>query len=529
MHRSTNWMKALCASFVILALALLSGCASLPTRVPSPAVHALTDVKDTRLARIATAAARNETPDLSGFRLLPVGEYAFGARIVLARRAEKSLDVQYYLIQNDEVGRAFLRELRDAASRGVRVRLLVDDLYAAGADELLAGLAAYPNAEVRIFNPLPVRGDSLAMRVLFSLHQFGRVNRRMHNKLFVADNTFAVSGGRNIASEYFMRSETANFIDLDVLSSGPVVRALSDVFDSYWNSQHVYPIGTLITQGPPHEAARQRFDELVRDAAPDVAEPPRDILGHTPVAQQLDSGELDQVFARAQVFADTPDKVAGNSSGSTAPTVTDKTLAMFAVARKEVQIVSPYFIAGERGMKLMRAVGATDAEGQITLVTNSLGATDEPLVYAGYERYRLDMLKAGVRIYELSPSLSRRSGRLGNFRSSSGRLHAKAAVIDRRWVLIGSMNLDPRSALLNTESSLAIDSPELAIAARSLGEDTLNSGAYRLRLSADGERIEWLEKDPDGKVIVHLEEPDDSWLLRLRIWLFSKFIAEDQL
>lgn len=527
MHTPTV-MQALCAGFVIAASAWLAGCASLPARPPSPAAHALTDVQDTRLARIAAAAARDQAATHSGFRLLPAGGSALAGRIALAQRAEKSLDVQYYLIGNDDVGQRLLRELRDAAQRGVRVRLLVDDLYTAGQDELLAGLAAHANAEVRIFNPLPVRADSLATRVLFSLHQFSRINRRMHNKLFVADNTFAVSGGRNIAAEYFMRSATANFVDLDVLASGPVVRELSDVFDSYWNSVHVYAIENLAAQGLQGESARLRFDELVRDVAPQVDEPARDPLGATPVAQQLASGQLEQVFARAQVFADTPDKVAGINPGRATATVVDRTLAMFALAH-EVQIVSPYFIPGERGMTMMKAVGATDEDGRITLITNSLGATDEPLVHAGYARYRLDMLKAGVRIYELSPLLSRRSGRLGNFGSSFGRLHAKAAVIDRRWLLVGSMNLDARSSLLNTESSLAIDSPELARAARMLGEEALASGAYRLRLSADGERIEWIETDAQGQQTVHRDEPDDDWLLRLRMWLYSRFITEDLL
>jgi cardiolipin synthase C len=524
-----SFLRSLCASALISACTWLAGCASLPPRTAPPATHALTDVDDTPLARIAAAAVPDDRRSLSGFRLLPEGEFAFNARVALARRAQKSLDAQYYLIQNDDIGRQFLRELRDAAQRGVRVRLLVDDLHATGVDELLAGLAAHPHIEVRVFNPLPVRAESLGARVLLSLHQFSRINRRMHNKLFIADNTFAVSGGRNIANEYFMRSASANFVDLDVMSTGPIVRELSRVFDSYWNSDHVYPINDVLAQAAPHEAARKRFDELVRDAAPRIVERPRDVLGNTPLAQQLDSGKLEQSFASAQVFADTPAKVAGLNTGSNAGTVNEKTLGLFASARKEVKIVSPYFIPGQRGMTMMKAVGATDENGRITLVTNSLAATDEPLVHAGYARYRLEMLKAGVRIYELSPSLSRDSGQLGNFGSSFGRLHAKAAVIDERWTLIGSMNLDARSSLLNTEISLAIDSPEIAETTNKLARETLASGAYRLRLTADGERIEWVHKNARGEEIVQREEPDDTWPLRLRLWLLSLFIGEDLL
>jgi putative cardiolipin synthase len=173
--------------------------------------------------------------------------------------------VQYCLIHNDEIGQQFLRELRAAALRGVRVRLLVDDLYTAGENALLAGLAAYPNVEVRLFNPLPVRAGSFGWRLLFSLHELGRINHRMHNKQFIADNSFAVLGGRNIADEYFMHSAAANFIDLDVLTSGPVVRELSAVFDTYWNSEEVLAIAGVVEPVPPAEA-QQRLDDLVRNA-----------------------------------------------------------------------------------------------------------------------------------------------------------------------------------------------------------------------------------------------------------------------
>lgn len=478
----------------LLALCL-TGCASLPPRGAAPESHAAADVAATRLARTFESAVPPQARELSGFRLLPEGATAFDARIALIRRAEKTIDAQYYLIQNDDVGQQFLRELRDAAARGVRVRLLVDDLYAAGEDELYAGLAATPNAEVRVFNPFPSRGGGFTTRLLWSLHEFGRINHRMHNKLLVADNTFSVSGGRNIANEYFMRSADANFIDLDVLSAGPIVRELSAVFDSYWNSPHVYPIASIVpaalaARAP--EAARGRFDELVRDASPNVPEREADVLGNPPVAQELDSGRLSFVYARGRVFADTPEKVAGavgtTSDQPGAKTVTAQTLALFAAARERVDIVSPYFIPGPFGMEMMRRARAEG--GQISLVTNSIGATDEPLVHDRYARYRLEMLQAGVQIHEISPTLTRESGRLGDFGRSTGRLHAKVAVIDKRLIFIGSMNLDARSARTNTEVGLVIESPELiAVASDTLYRNLLTSGAYELRLTPDREHI----------------------------------------
>jgi len=248
-----------CAWLVAL-IVLAAGCATLPEPRPHPAQHALQDVADTPLAGIARAAAPSpELPGSSGFRLLFAGESAFNVRIALARRATRSLDVQYYVVAGDETGRGLLRELSDAAQRGVRVRLLVDDLHAAADDELLSGLAAFPSVQVRLLNPLPVRVGSLGMRLLLSLHDFSRINHRMHNKLFIADNTFAVSGGRNVADEYFMNNAEANFVDLDVLASGPVVRELSAVFDRFWNSDRVFPIEELLARsvhaGAPFDAA----------------------------------------------------------------------------------------------------------------------------------------------------------------------------------------------------------------------------------------------------------------------------------
>jgi putative cardiolipin synthase len=507
-------------SLLISLLALLGACATLPPPPPNTPAYAYTDVGDTRLGRIAAAAVPAVAAGMSGFRLLPEGPTAYGARLSLAERAERSLDVQYYLIGNDGTGRQFLRALRDASMRGVRVRLLVDDMFTAGEDELLAALAAYPNVQVRLFNPLPSRAGSTGARWLNSLHEFSRINHRMHNKLFIADNSFAVSGGRNIADEYFMHSAAANFIDLDVLSCGAVVRELSRAFDAYWNSEQVYPIDSVASR-----QTADRFDDLAAAGGATIKERPRDVLGNPPLGGQLDTGDLSLAIASARVFADDPLKATGVEHLPQGTTVVDKTLALFAQAT-EVSIASPYFIPGEKGMKLIRAAGATQENGRITLVTNSFGSTDEPMVYQSYARYRVPMLKAGVRIYEISPSLTRRSGRVGNFGRSTGRLHAKSAIIDRRTVFIGSMNLDPRSGRTNTEIGLIIESPEVAQTVGSLVGEALLAGAYKLRLGADGERIEWVETDVHGNQIVHPREPEDDWWLRLKMQLLRPFVPE---
>jgi putative cardiolipin synthase len=505
-------------------LALVSGCASLPAHEPGSSSLALAPPVDAPLAQVAGRVLATGRPGDSAFRLLPEGETAFNARIAIARRAKRSIDAQYYLIRDDDVGRLFLRELRDAARRGVRVRLLVDDLYTGATEPLLAGLAAEPGAEVRLFNPLPSRGGSAEGRLLLSLHEFDRVNHRMHNKLLVADNSFAVAGGRNIAAEYFMHSDQANFIDIDVLACGQVVQDLSALFDGYWNSEHAVPVGAW-----PHDAAAARaaLERAVAQAPAQLDERANDVLDQPPVGTQLDAGLVAMTPAPAQALADPPDKVRGVAGG--AGSVVAHTLALFGTARSEVNIVSPYFIPGEVGLNMIKSVGATDENGRITLVTNALGATDEPLVHARYADYRLDLLKAGVRIYEVSPTLSQGTETAGRFGRSTGQLHAKVAVIDRQRIFIGSMNLDPRSARTNTELGLVIESPTLAEQLRALFRGSLVNAAWRLRLSADGEHIVWTATDAQGHPVVHTTEPDDTLWRRLKNWLLSPLISEDLL
>ena len=304
---------------------------------------------------------------------------------------------------------------------------------------------------MRLFNPLPVRNASFGGRIALSLHEFSRVNRRMHNKLFIADSAFAIAGGRNIADEYYMRSTLANFVDMDVLAAGAVVRELAAVFDSYWNSEQAYPIGTLT---PAVDAAR--FDALNAVPADEPAYAALDRFGRDAIAAQLQSGTLQLRAARVQVLADQPAKAAGAAT----PTTHAAAAEVFATAQSELMIVSPYFVPGDGGMAMLRQVQERGAT--VSVTTNSLGATDEPLAHAGYSKYRLSLLQMGVRLQELGATLSQKSSQLGDFRSSSGRLHAKLAVIDGRRLFIGSMNMDGRSERHNTELGLVIDSRELA-------------------------------------------------------------------
>ncbi|HEX6018340.1 MAG TPA: phospholipase D family protein [Burkholderiaceae bacterium] len=515
----TSRLQRLIGWFALVASVAMTGCAALPTGIQRAASHTVVDARTT-LAQTAAAALPGADATLSGARLIADGDHALAARIALIRRAERSIDLQTYQLASDGTGARVLRELRDAAARGVRVRLLIDDLYAAGQDELFGALAADAHIEVRLFNPLPVRNASFAPRIAMSLHEFSRINRRMHNKLFIADGALAIAGGRNVADEYYLRSEAANFVDMDVLLAGAAVRELGTVFDAYWNSEHAYPIGAFTGQAQTRE-----FDALSAMAATEIAWPQRDRAGRDSIPAQLERGALTLSPARVQVLADDPAKATGAATRTTRAAAAEA----FAAAQSQLTIVSPYFVPGASGMEMLQTMQTRGV--RVSVTTNSLGATDEPLVHAGYAKYRLAMLRMGVKLHEMGGAMSRKAGWLGDLRSSSGRLHAKLAVIDQQRLFIGSMNMDGRSERFNTELGLLIDSRALATEVAGLFEAGSQRATYQLRLTPndDGrERIEWVSTDDDGE-FAHIDEPDRGGLTALKLSLLSALISEDLL
>ena len=506
-----------------LTALMLTACAGLPPRGEPLPSHALADTDATALARLARESRPQDEVRPSGFRLLPTGEFAFNARVALVRRAERSVDMQTYHLQRDHAGRTILRELRDAARRGVRVRLLVDDFYAAPIDDLLAGLAAEPGAEVRLFNPMALRIGAPVLRVALSPGDFERNNHRMHNKLFVADNAVALYGGRNVADEYFMSNPEANFIDMDVLSTGTIVKDFSAVFDTYWNSEQVWPVARVLGAAADSAALRAAFDDAVRDATPQVPVYQVDPLGQTGVDAQLVAGRLELVYASARVHVDPPEK-------ALLPPTHEPTAAMsgllrvLANASHNLTISSPYFVPNATAMGMMRTARSRGVE--IRVVTNSISSTDEPLVHYYYSARRPELLRMGVQLYEISPALTQRANRFGSFGKSTPRLHAKVAVVDQHMALVGSVNLDSRSATGNTEMGVVIDSPVLAKSLLTLMSGTQMTSMYRLRLAEDGHTIEWLSTDEQGRVSVAPEEPEHSAWLRFKLWLQSLVVSD---
>ena len=520
-------------AWCLLLMFAFAGCTSLPAvNREAIASEAIPLSESTTLGRIANAY--RPAPDQSGFRLMPLGKFSLDTRVELARRAEVSLDVQYYHFEDDETGRWLLRALRDAANRGVRVRLLVDDFYThRGKDETFLAFAAHKNVEVRIFNPFCcMRNAGQGMRFAASVGDWKRVNHRMHNKLFIADGAMAVIGGRNVANEYFLRSQKGdNFIDVDAFTVGWVVPPLQGLFDRYWNADAVYPIHSVVRSTLSDEALREWFE---RWTGPQMTPPPdplpaTDILGYGPIREDLDDGRLGLIWAEAYVFADHPDKpFDGEAGGELQDTsVTYNVFEAIRKAEKDLVISSPYLVPGPVGMELFKELRARNVH--VVAMTNSLGSTDEPVVHVGYTRYRDPMLELGIELYEVSGTRVKKNRRQNLFGASLGRLHAKLAVVDKKTIFVGSMNLDPRSATINTELGAVIHSPELAREMiRIIDIDRLRS-AYKLRLNAAGTACEWISVDDDGEEIVLVDEPDSTAWLRFKTWLLSPLVPESLL
>jgi putative cardiolipin synthase len=515
--------RCLSVLIALAGLAGLAGCASLPDRstLHAPASRAVEPSARTSLGALARDAVRR-SGHASAFKLLPLSNAAFETRIELAQRAERSLDLQTFVLHGDESGGVLLRSLREAAARGVRVRILVDDLHTDTAEPMLSDLAAFAGVEVRLVNPFVRLRGSREAKLLSSLDQLGRVNHRMHNKVLVADNALAVFGGRNVGNEYFLRAEEGNFIDLDVLAAGDAVERLSDSFDDYWNSEFAWPIDAIV---PPRDTPlrrRERFDAATSSLSlPPVRPPPERLRRFATAPAEIRSGLLLLAGAESEVVADPVDKLQGTRIGRREGTVRAVVGDAGRAAREEVYVVSPYFIPGTIGMESLRLNRRNGV--RLKLLTNSLAATDEPAVHAGYLAFRRELLELGMEIHELSPSMARDQLRLGRFAPSA--LHVKAIFFDRERVFIGSMNLDGRSEQYNTEVGVMLHSVALAAELREVLD--FESVSYRVELGPDG-NVRWVGR-LDGRDVVLSSEPEVGPMRKLVSKLLGLLIPDDWL
>jgi putative cardiolipin synthase len=496
----------------IAALALLmAGCVGLPRHVEKIRSAALPDPATTSLGRLV--AAEEGDKNLSGVHLLASGDEALADLITLADHAERTLDIQYYIIHQDDSARILLHHVRLAADRGVRVRVLVDDLNTAGEDRRFMHLSEHANVEVRVFNPFPGGRFAMWTRFVASASDIRRINHRMHNKLFVADNALAITGGRNIGNEYFTRDPKYNFIDLDVVAAGAIVPQLSASFDAFWNSKYAYPIASLASPVSAESAPAPLPDgETAGNAA---------WLG-----AELDAGRVHLIWVPATVLADRPAKIATEATSLEEVTFADDFATLMRSAKQELIVISPYFVPGQDGVAMFAKL--VEQGVHIRILTNSLASTDSPLVHNGYARYRVQLLKLGVELSEVRPKLGQKRARFHPFRSSNASLHAKALVIDQKTVFIGSMNMDARSARTNSELGLVIRSAEIARQVTSLLDDISADGSYRLQLVDHGNQIEWSSGEP-GSEKTWYSDPETTRFQRFTLKILAPFAPEELL
>ncbi|MBH1957741.1 MAG: phospholipase D family protein [Burkholderiales bacterium] len=539
-YRARQWLCLVFLSFWV------TGCASLPSAVDRPVSMALANPMETRLGQLVQARAdKAGTRNDSGFALVGNAELAFTSRMTLIKAAQKTLDIQYYAIFADDTTERMFDALREAAGRGVRIRILLDDFNTSGKNAQVLTLAFEKNFELRLFNPLPGGRGSMMLRILSNLKDVARMQRRMHNKIFVADNAVAITGGRNLGETYFGQSEGTNFVDIDVLAAGRIARDLSRSFDQYWNNPLAYPVQSLMTA---REIERLKPKPAAASPeAPSGAPPPagsdRPIPAKNPtpapnnataLPDSTDLSLLTWTWAPSVLLVDQPSKIAADADdvAEAQETAVDGLLQLMSQAKTDLLIVSPYFVPGEVMMGQFAELRRRGVRARV--LTNSLASNDAPAAHAGYTRYREALLAMGIEIYEMRAdqestvrSFSWGAGSTGGSKGSSrASLHAKVVVVDGRLLVVGSMNLDLRSKLQNSEVAIIIRNRVLALEATRMIEPALTSGAYHVE-RVNGKLV-W--RAPQGSGLKDATtEPDVSMTLRLLLKLIGPLAPDEML
>ena len=510
-----QWYVAVHMAVFLIAM-LAAGCASVPTDYPRTQSTAFTDYLDTSVGQLFEEEAIKH-PGESGFEIIRRGRQGFTARIAMTELAEKTLDLQYYVWEADETGWILAEHVLKAADRGVRVRILVDDITLAGRDTAAASLDAHPNIELRVFNPFAYRDA----RLIDFATDLGRVNHRMHNKIYVMDNAVAIIGGRNIGNHYFNVDAHGNFRDLDIAAAGPVVREISNVFDYFWNGDWAVPISALADRtytSEDLEAARHNVRELI-------------VAGTYPypLGQDVDTLRSDLlsirdrfIWAPGQILWDDPAAIEdGRQAGKLITALHNKLETL----QSELLMEAAYFIVMERGVEnTKRAIGRGV---NVRVLTNSLASNDVLAAHAGYSQTRKELIANGMEVYELRPDAGVVKQRNYAAESKTG-LHAKAMVFDREAVFIGSFNLDPRSANINTEAGLYVESPELAEqVAAFMDEGVRLENSYRVSLDEEGDLV-WVT-EVDGAEVRYDEEPETTFGQRFMSDFISILPIDDHL
>jgi len=484
-----------------LCLSLWRGCFSLcPTSQP---------------AKILLPFQLNLGPGLSGVIPLQNGHDALASRVELAAVAERSIDAQYYIWQDDTSGIILLDALHKVAQRGVRVRLLLDDNGVSGLDSVIAALNAHPYFDVRLFNPSMVRNPKL----LGYAFDFFRMNRRMHNKSFIVDGAIAIVGGRNIGDEYFEVGDDAFYLDMDVLATGTVVPELADMFDAYWNSASVFEVETIIEGHGDLAAFETRVETVLASEEADT------LFGDLQdSAEQYANGDISMEWTTVQLMADDP--VKGQGIATADQLLVTQIEEILDTAEDRVDLVSAYFVPGVRGTTFLNNLA--DKGVNVSILTNALNTTDVLLVHAGYSIYRRELLETDISLYELKLGAEMKSEanlQVLPLGLSGASLHAKTFAIDDSRLFIGSFNFDPRSAALNCEMGFLIESPTLARQASEGFDGPLDFISYQPQLTPE-EKMVWLEAFEDGETVIYQEEPGASWFQQIAFAVLGVFPIE---
>ncbi|BCB27328.1 phospholipase D family protein [Sulfurimicrobium lacus] len=515
-------------TLAIVVAAISMSCSTYRAASPRPPSFAIGHPEETSLGR-AFSEQIGPSPELSGFHLLVSGQEAFLARAALAESSERTLDLQYYIVAEDASATLLLYRALRAAQRGVRVRLLIDDIYAVGRDFDLAALAAHPNVQVRVFNPFTYRGPLGISRMFELLGDSARLNRRMHNKLWIADNAVAVIGGRNLGDAYFNVGTDNDFADLDVLAAGPVVMEMSRSFDEYWNSESAIPIAAFLDTPPGAAQLELALSRMAAHAERFHATEYARTLRASGIGPLVRAGRFPLVPAPATVYDTHVPALADVGTAKQGRPVAMAIRRLVENAQHETILISPYFIPSARGVDLL--CGLVKRGVHVRVLTNSLASTDVPVAHAGYTRYRPRLIACGVGLHEMRP----RVGQSGKYRpglSSGASLHVKAVVVDGKSVLIGSMNLDPRSRQSNTEIGILIESTVLGTQLATLFEEaSAPEQAFRVELTELGNKnaaLVWVGRE-DGKLVRYGSEPLASVWRRMIAGLLGTLAPEELL
>jgi len=502
-------------STILIITGLLAGCATISFEQPKVHSIAITDAGDTALGKYAVYETAHHEGQ-SAFYPLNQGMDALGVRLRLAEKAEKSIDLQYFLMKNDTAGAVMANALLKSADRGVRVRFLLDDVFTTVPDHSFLLINKHPNIEIRIFNPV----SRVGIYAFNYIGQFSQANRRMHNKSFTVDNSISIVGGRNIADEYFQLKKDAVFVDFDILAVGPIAAEVSTSFDQYWNHSRAVPIEQFI---------KDKKKEDLETVRANIAEE-FDGIYDTVYQQALNSQLLQDLiadrqplfFGPARVLADDPDKLV-NAIDEAHMQLAKDLSNILRRSQKEIIFISPYFVPGDSGVQ---AVHNHIARGvRVIILTNSLASTNHVPVHSGYARYRRDIIKTGAELYEARANATRELS--GNEKGPDTlTLHTKAILIDRRYLFIGSLNLDPRSIEINAEMGLLIDCEPMVSGFTQGLDERLSALTYRVRINDKG-KLEWHGRI-DNQDVVETKEPLTGWWRRFKAW-FMKIAPESQL